>query len=111
MVDAAHDARDDEHARARLPADEGHLLGAVDRDDGIRYGPQPIQGGGERRALEPIGELPRYDVSRLDADPGEPAGHALGARREIGEGVATPALALPLDQERALGCRADARRE
>jgi len=63
MIDAAHDARHDQHPRARLAADEAHLALAVDGDDGVRDGAQPVDRDRERRALEPVRELPRDDVA------------------------------------------------
>src|SRR5947208_5615056 len=48
MIDAAHDARHDQHPRARLAADEAHLALAVDGDDGVRDGAQPVDRDRER---------------------------------------------------------------
>src|SRR5581483_9782255 len=103
MVDTAHEARDDEHPRARLPADERHLALAVDRDDRVRDGPQSIDGRGERRPFEPVRQLPRHDVAGPDAETGEGDRDPLRARGQRAVRVRASAVAEALDHVDAIG--------
>src|SRR5262245_1676189 len=111
MIDAAHDPRHDQHACARLAAEEGHLTLAIDRDDRVRDGAQAIDRDCQRRRLDPVRELPGDDVARTHPETAERHGHAIGAAGEVAKGPFPTPVALALDQIDAVRRLADARGE
>ena len=102
MIDAAHHAGNHQHPGFRLAADEGHLALAVDRDDRIRHRADAVDRGGQRRALEPVRQLPGDDVAGAHAELAQRHRHAVGALLQIAVGELPAAFAPAFDDERAL---------
>ena len=77
--------------RARLQQDELHFLGAVEVDDRHDHRAEHRQAPERGRGLDPVRQLQRDDVARLDAQGPEPGG---GAERHL-VGVADGAPPRP----------------